>query len=386
MGNKDKGILSQEIKSKIDVRTYTMIAALVVLWIFFSMMTGGKFILTRNISNLTRQMATVGILGTGMVLVIVSGGIDLSVGSILGFLGGIAAAMMAWYEYGTFATILVVLLGGALLGLIQGSVIAYSGVPPFIVTLGGMLVFRGGVIGVTRGVSIAPLKPSFVYLGQAYIDKTVGLTLAAIVVIIMLILTIRKRNAKVKYGFSVVSKVSMFLKWLIFSIIVVGSVLILNDYEGIPVPVLLMVALVVVFTFIAEKTTFGRSIYAIGGNIEAARYSGINVKRNLLSVYILMGVMSAIGGIVLAARLNAGTPQAGTNMELDAIASAVIGGTSMSGGSGRIAGAILGALFMATIDNGMSMMNMDAFWQYIVKGIILVAAVWFDIRMKKVTR
>lgn len=369
-------------KSMINVRTYSMIAALVVLWIFFTVTTDGAFISTRNISNLVRQMTIVGILGTGMVLVIVSGGIDLSVGSVVGFVGGLAAALMAWYGWETGPTIIVVLVSGLVIGLLQGSIIAYGGVPAFIVTLGGMLVFRGALLGVTKGITIAPLQKTYVFVGQGYINKTVGMVLALVTIAVLLFDAIRKRESRLKYNLDVESIAFTIVKWILSSALVIFFVTIMNSYMGLPVPVLLMVLLVVIFTFIAEKTTFGRSIYAIGGNIEAAKYAGLNVKRNILIVYILNGLMAAIAGIVMSARLNAGAPAAGMNMELDAIAAAVIGGTSMSGGTGKVAGALLGAFFMATIDNGMSMMNLEAFWQYIVKGFVLVMAVWFDIYTK----
>jgi len=382
----EKKKTNSELLKNVNIRTYTMIAVLIILWIFFSILTDGAFILTRNISNLVRQMAIVGILGTGMVLVIVTGGIDLSVGSTLGFLGGIAAALMAWNNWGTASTLTVLILGGIIIGLVQGVIIAYAGVPAFIVTLGGQLIFRGGLLGVTKGISISPLQNAYVWIGQAYFSKTLGLVLAIITIAALLVSSIRKRNSRIKYNFQVEPIHIMIIKWAMLSALILLFVLVMNSYKGIPIPVFLMVILVVIFTFIAEKTTFGRSIYAIGGNIEAAKYSGINVRRNLLIVYGLNGFIAAIAGIVLSARLNAGTPTGGINMELDAIAAAVIGGTSMSGGSGKVAGAILGALFIATIDNGMSMMNMEAFWQYIVKGFILVAAVLFDIRTKSVAK
>jgi D-xylose transport system permease protein len=176
----------------------------------------------------------------------------------------------------------------------------------------------------------------------------------------------------------------MLVKWVLLTAVIMAAVLIMNDYRGMPVPVLIMFLLVGLLTIIAERTTFGRSIYAIGGNLDAAKYSGINVKKNLVMVYALHGVMIGVAGIILAARLNASTTTAGNmSMELDAIAAAVIGGTSMTGGIGKVAGAIIGGLIMATIDNGMSMMNLDASWQYLVKGTILVTAVWFDIRTNK---
>ncbi|NDL67503.1 sugar ABC transporter permease [Anaerotalea alkaliphila] len=367
---------------KIDIRTFTMIGGLVLLWILFTYTTDGTFLLVRNISNLLRQMAIVGILGAGMVLVIVTGNIDLSVGSVLGFLGGLAAALMIWNGWGTPATMAVILLAGALIGVIQGSIIAYIKVPAFIVTLGGLLIFRGGLLGVTKGVSIAPFRPSYIYVGQAYVSNEVGVALGVLAVVVWTATLFNKRRSRLKYNFPVESLYKMAAKIAVAALVIMGIILMLNSYNGIPVPVLLMVVLMVIFTFVAEKTTFGRSIYAMGGNMEASKYSGIDVRKNLVIVYMLNGVLAAIAGIVLSARLNAGTPSAGMNMELDAIAAAVIGGASMSGGSGKVAGAALGALFMATIDNGMSMMNMDAYWQYIVKGFILVIAVGFDIYTK----
>ncbi|HYE83520.1 MAG TPA: sugar ABC transporter permease [Clostridia bacterium] len=368
---------------KFDVRTYTMIAALIIMWIGFTYLTEGSFITSRNLSNLVRQMAIVGIMGTGMVLVIVSGGIDLSVGSVMGFLGCIAAALQVWGGVSTLGVIAIALLLGLIIGLAQGSLIAYTDVPPFIITLGGMLIFRGAVLAVTRGTTVAPLQKSLLYFGQAYVSNTIGIVIAVLAVAFLLLNEISKRKAKQKYNTLNEPMSTMIIRWLVFSLIICASVWMLNSYKGIPVPVLIMFILVLIFSFIAEKTTFGRRIYAIGGNIDAAKYSGINVKRNIVMVYCLNTLMAAIAGLILAARLNAGTPQAGINLELDAIAAAVIGGTSMTGGVGRVAGAILGGLIMATIDNGMSMMNLDAYWQYMVKGVILITAVWFDIKTKK---
>ncbi|KUO75245.1 MAG: sugar ABC transporter permease [Clostridia bacterium BRH_c25] len=368
---------------KFNVRTYTMIAALIIMWIGFTYLTDGFFISARNMSNLVRQMAIVGIMGTSMVLVIVSGGIDLSVGSVMGFLGCIAAALQVWGGMGTFEVIAICLASGLLIGLFQGGLIAYTDVPPFIITLGGSLVFRGAVLAVTRGTTVAPLQKSLLYFGQAYVSNFVGIIIAVGAVLFLLLNELSKRKAKKKYNSLTEPIGSMVIRWLVFSSIISASVLVLNSYKGIPVPVLLMFILVVIFSFIAEKTNFGRRIYAIGGNIDAAKYSGINVKKNIAMVYCLNGLMAAVAGLILAARLNAGTPQAGINLELDAIAAAVIGGTSMTGGVGRVSGAILGALIMATIDNGMSMMNLDAYWQYMVKGAILITAVWFDIKTKK---
>ncbi len=374
----------KELKSKsIDLRNYVMIGALFLIWILFTFMTDGKFLLARNISNLTRQMAIVGILGTGMVLVIITGNIDLSVGSVMGALGGMAAALHVWNGVGPYWTILIVLISGIAIGFIQGFIISYLGVPAFIVTLGGLLMFRGVLLAITKGISIAPFAEVYKMLGQSYVPKMVGWILSIIVCGVFIALQILNRRSRIKYGFALESMLRFIIKTLIVCALVLGVVYILNSYQGMPVPVLIMLILVVIFTIIAEKTVFGRSVYAMGGNLEATLFSGIKVQRNLVIVYILNGMMAAIAGIILSARLNAGTPTAGMNMELDAIAAAVIGGASMNGGSGKVAGAILGAFFMASIDNGMSMMNLDAYWQYMVKGAILVIAVWFDIYSSK---
>jgi D-xylose transport system permease protein len=328
-------------------------------------------------------MAIVGIMGTGMVLVIVTGGIDLSVGSVMGFVGCIGAALQVWHGMSTTEVIFICLSLGALIGLLEGSLIAYTGVPAFIITLGGMLVFRGGVLGITHGTTVAPLQKSMVYFGQSYLSEVISPVIAVVAIVFLVGSEIVRRKTKEKYNNLNEPLNKMIVRCIVYSALVVATVAILNSYRGIPIPVLIMLVLVIIVTFIAEKTTFGRRVYAIGGNIDAAKYSGINVERNIAFVYALNGLLAAVAGLILAARLNAGTPEAGLNLELDAIAAAVIGGTSMTGGVGKVVGAILGALIMATIDNGMSMMNLDAYWQYIVKGLILGAAVWFDIKTKK---
>lgn len=382
MGNEAKGGTSVQ-KRKIDVRTYTMIGALVLIWVLFTILTQGKFIGVRNISNLARQMSTVGILGAGMVLVIVTGNIDLSVGSLMGLLGGIAAALMVWQGWGTIETILVVMALGVFASAIQGAIIAYTSVPAFIVTLGGLLVFRGILLGIGKGITIAPLNEDYQMLGQEYLLPILGWVLAGLAIVVVIISFISNRRSRIRYNFEVQSISSMVLKIIGFSALIIVFVLVMNLYKGIPIPVLIMAVVVIIYTFVAQKTTFGRSIYAIGGNLEAAKFSGINVKQKILTVFMMNGVVCAIAGVVYSARINAGIPAAGQSMELDAIAAAIIGGTSMTGGSGKVAGAILGALFMATLDNGMSLLNLEAFWQNIVKGVILVVAVWFDVYTKE---
>ncbi|AEE97531.1 sugar ABC transporter permease [Mahella australiensis] len=369
----------------IDVRSYTMILALVAIWIIFTALTGGGFLTPRNLSNLIRQMSITAILAVGMVLVMVAGHIDLSVGSVAGFTGALAAIMQVNYGWSTPTTIIVTLGVGLLIGLWQGFWIAYQGVPAFITTLSSMLVFRGAILLVTKGVTISPLSDSFKLVGQGYISPSISIILGIVGGILYLVFEMRSRQAKIKYGIDVSG-------WNIEIMRIIGVLLLISlfvgimiSYEGIPVPVLIVLGLVIIMTFIANNTTFGRYVYAIGGNREAAAYSGVNIKKTNMTIFLIMGILSALAGIVLTSRLNAATTSAGTGFEMDAIASAIIGGTSTLGGVGTVPGAIIGALVMASIDNGMSLMNIDYSILTIVKGLVLVLAVWMDVSTKKRT-
>ncbi len=363
---------------KLDVRAYTMIGALLGIWILFAFMHD-RFLSVTNLSNLFLQMSVTSILAIGMVLVIVAGQIDLSVGSLVGLMGGIAAILNVWYDWNTIPVIIVTLAIGAGIGFFQGWIIAYRAVPAFIVTLGGMLVFRGLLFGLTGSVTIAPLSPSLKSVGQSYMVDIIGWIFGIIALCVAGLLILRKRSARQKFGFEVEPLAFSITKILVYGLLILGFVNIMNSYKGIPVPFVMVIVLALVFSFISKNTTFGRHIYAIGGNPEAARLSGINIKRRILIVFILCNSLAAVAGLVLVARLNAATMSAGTMYELDAIAACVIGGTSLMGGIGTIAGALIGALVMASLDNGMSIMNLESFWQYIVKGSILVLAVYVDI-------
>lgn len=387
-----KDIFSNSIKN--NIRQYTMVIALLSIWLIFTVLTGGTFITSRNLSNLFLQCATVAILAVGMVLVMVAGHIDLSVGSIAGFTGAIAAVLQVKMNFGAVPAIIVTLAVGLLIGIWQGYWIAYREVPAFIVTLAGMLIFRGGIIGVTGGNSIGPMKDSFKAIGQGYLPKLflsnasfndTSAILGIIFIILFIIFDLRKRRSRIKYGFEVLPMPLQILRMLGISIVIALVLSIMVSYMGIPYAILLLMALVVLFSFIANKTTFGRHIYAIGGNKEAARLSGINIKQRTMALFIVMGTLTTIAGIVFTARLNAATTSAGNLFELDAIAAAVIGGTSTMGGEGTIFGAIIGALVMASLDNGMSLMNVDVTYQYIIKGLILLLAVWVDIATRKKT-
>lgn len=360
----------------------TILIATVAIWILFTVLTGGNFLTTRNLSNLFRQMSITGILAIGMVFVIILGEIDLSVGSTLGLLGGIAAILNVWFGFSAIPTMVITLILGIMIGVWNGYWIAFRNVPSFIVTLASMLVFRGILIGVTNGNTIAPLTGEFKSVGQAYLPAIFAYTLVVLAVVGSSYLILNNRKNKIKYNIEVRPMTLDVLTIVGIGVISLGVVVILNNYQGFPIPVFIMLILALILTFIGTKTVFGRRVYGIGGNRDAARLSGINVKKHIMIVYSMVGLLAAVAGILLTARLNAGSVAAGQNAELDAIAACVIGGASLSGGSGSVAGALVGALVMASVDNGMSMMNAPTFWQYIVKGLILLMAVWIDISSK----
>jgi D-xylose transport system permease protein len=356
-----------------------LLLAVAVIWLFFSFLTNGAFVTPRNLSNLLRQMSITGMLACGMVFVIISGEIDLSVGSLLGLLGGVAAILDVTYHWPIAATLLVVMVFGVAIGLFNGWWSTYRRVPSFIVGLGGMLAYRGVLLGITGGSTIAPVSDSLVFIGQGYLPRVAGDTLAIALFALLAVLTLRQRRSRQRYGLPVVAPWQDAVKIIAAGVILFAFVATLNRYGGIPVPVLVLLALLGVFTYIATQTVFGRRIYAVGSNLEATRLSGINTDRVKLAIFALMGLMCAFGGLVNTARLAAGSPSAGSMGELDAIAACFIGGTSMRGGSGTVYGAIIGALVMASLDNGMSMLDVDSYWQMIVKGAILVLAVWIDV-------
>ncbi len=368
---------------KINIRTYAMIGTLIVIWVIFQILTGGMYLTSRNMSLLVRQMAFTAVLTIGVTLTLIAGHTDLSLGSLAGLTGGICAIFQITMGYSPIVSILITLLFAAVLGIVQGFCVARFRIPAFIVTMGGLMAFRGILLGITHGRTIAPFSPSFKFIGQGYVSPALGIVLAGISCLLFVFFQIRDRFSKRRYGFDMERPAFFMAKQIGFCILVIGGTLYLNAYQGIPVPIVIVLLLAVLITFISRKTQFGRYVYAIGGNQEAARLSGINVERITLILFILCGIFTAIGGIILSARLNAGTPSAGTGAELDAIAAAVIGGTSLMGGVGSIPGGIIGALVMASLDNGMSLLNVDIFYQQIIKGVILVAAVGFDINAKR---
>ncbi|WP_413725755.1 xylose ABC transporter permease XylH [Sodalis sp. RH16] len=367
----------------LNLQVFVMLAAIVVIMLFFTFTTEGAYLSARNISNLLRQTSITGILAVGMVFVIISAEIDLSVGSMMGLLGGVAAIFDVWLKWPLTLTILVTLLLGLLLGAWNGWWVAYRKVPSFIVTLSGMLAFRGILIGITNGTTVSPTSAAMSQIGQSYLPDGAGFGIGFIGLVLFIAWQWRRRGKRQGLGLSVPTRTGDLARQVITAVVVLGAVYLLNDYRGVPTPVLLLVALMLAGLFLAARTAFGRRIYAIGGNIDAARLSGVNVERTKLAVFAINGLMVAVAGLILSSRLGAGSPSAGNIAELDAIAACVIGGTSLAGGVGSVAGAVMGAFIMASLDNGMSMLDVSTFWQYIVKGAILLLAVWMDTATKK---
>jgi D-xylose transport system permease protein len=396
---------------KTNIKSFTMIIALLLIWALFSILTGGIFLKAQNLSNLFRQMTIIAFLAIGMVLIIVTGNIDLSVGSVTGFVSAVAAALQdyvfsiwfpKWFPalnahanffgvettmngiLSTGVTIVLCMALGAVIGLYQGTLTAYFGIPAFIVTLGGLLVFRGGVLGITQGKTIAGVEKPLVFLAQGYVAKEWGIVIAIIVIILIFLLTLWNRKQKSTYGFELKPLYVDMLKASFFSLLVLAYVLyVANGYRGFQIPVLLMMIVALIFSYISTNTKFGRYCYAIGGNKEATKLSGVDIRKNILKVFVLMGLLGGAAGLILTGYVAAGTIGGGEMYELFTIASCVIGGTSLMGGEGIIVGAVVGALVMESIDNGMSIMNLQAYLKAIVKGLVLIVAVYIDVAGKR---
>lgn len=363
------------------LRAYTMLVALALIWIFFHWATDGIFLTARNLSNLTMQTAVTGVLAVGMLMVIVSGNIDLSVGSVLGLAGGCAAVAITTYQFGFIPAVIIAILVGVVIGVFQGALVAYANIPAFIVTLGGLLAWRGAIKGVSNSETIPVADLTFKSLGQQYLAPVGGWVIAGLAIAFILWRTYKKLQEAKTYENS--SQGQILSSTLLQIAAVVAFIYVMNSYAGIPISVLILLVVALIGVFITNYTTFGRYLYAIGGNSDAARLSGINIKAKVLQVYALLGALIGVAALIFTARVGSATPDAGVLKELDAIAACVIGGASLVGGRGTIFGAILGALIMASLDNGMSLLNVRDFMQDIIKGSILVAAVGLDMIGRK---
>ncbi|HSK40181.1 MAG TPA: sugar ABC transporter permease, partial [Arenibaculum sp.] len=378
----------------VDTRMLAMIGALGAIWIIFDLVTGGIFLTPRNLWNLAVQTSSVATMATGMVLVIVSRNIDLSVGSLLGLVGMVIAFLQVqvFPVDSGWGWILALLAGVALaaaIGGVQGGWVAYRGVPAFIVTLAGLLIYRGLAWWITSGQTVAPLNPTFELIGGG-LDGSIGAfwswVLGVMVIAALCVRAFLAHRRRRSFGVQVRPLWAELLMLAAQIVPVVGFVMVMNAYlqprtgvpMGIPVPVLIVIAVTVVMSFVASRTRFGRYVYAIGGNPEAAELSGINVKRMIVWVFVVMGVLVSIGAAIATARLKAGLNATGELDELRVIAAAVIGGTSLGGGVGTIFGAVLGALTMQSLQSGMVLLGLPSPMQNVVIGLVLVLAVWLD--------
>lgn len=365
------------------LKPLAMFLVLLVIWVIFHIVTDGTFLSVRNISNLFRQMAVVGVLSIGMTICLIGGNFDLSVASIAGFTGAVCAVLVARFSVHPLLAIGTAVLAGTLIGFWNGIWIAYAGVPAFIVTLGSQLIFKGCLLLICNGQSIAVRDDMFLALGQGYMPIPFGTAVCMAGLAVYVILDIRRM--KLQQRLHVIDSIggADMARWVMAAVLVSVFIVAMNRYKGIPIPVFVLLLLVVAFSLLLGKTKFGRHVYAVGGNARSARLSGINGARVTLAIFSLVGTLSGIAGVLTTTRLAAATQNAALGMELDAIAASVIGGVSLSGGSGKIANSILGALVMASLTNGMSLLDINSDIQFIVRGLILIIAVWFDVRMRK---
>ncbi len=360
------------------LRAYIMIIVVGLIWGYFHWATDSIFLTPRNLSNLMTQMSVTAIIAVGMLMVIVSGNIDLSVGSLLGFAGGISAYVISVLDFGLPASIGAAIAVGVVIGSFHGVLTAYLNIPAFIVTLGGLLAWRGAVKWLLGGNTIPISDSTFKALGNDYLPMSLGWILAAAAILFLFVMAYRRARSVKDYGLGEANYSAELIKTIVPIGGVVAFILVMNAYQGVPIPVLILLAVALFGAFLTNSTTFGRYLYAIGGNADAARLSGINNKRNVVAVFALLGALTGIAALIFTARVGSAAPDAGVLKELDAIAACVIGGASLMGGRGTIFGACLGALIMASLDNGMSLMNVRDFMQDIIKGSILVAAVGLD--------
>ncbi|OJF94195.1 sugar ABC transporter permease [Alkalibacterium sp. 20] len=377
---------------KENIRDYGMFIALFFIMIVFNLLTDGMFMSSRNISNMLDSAGYIAVLAVGMTLVIVIRHIDLSVGYIAGFLGAVSAILLMQYELSVFIVIPIILLLGILIGFFNGFLIAQLGIPAFVATLAGMLVFRGALLQVTAGTGTIIVQNDFFNaIGNGFIPslaKINDLHLLTLLIGFVTILffsygEIKTRSDKKKYNFDVVSTGIFLLKMVFLSLIIGYITIILAGYNGFSWTVIIVLLVTMIYHFITSKTVLGRQIYAVGSNPEAAHLSGINVKKVTFMVMGSMSMLAALSGIMYTSRLQSATTTAGMLFELDAIAAAYVGGVSSAGGVGKVTGAIIGAIVMASLTNGMNLMGVGISYQYMIRGGVLAGAVIFDVMTRK---
>ncbi|CZR01836.1 putative multiple sugar transport system permease protein [Trichococcus flocculiformis] len=387
---KEKQTLDLKTKALDIFSKYSMVIILIGLLIAFQLMTDGIFWRPLNITNIVLQNSHILVLAAGMLLVVLLGHVDLSVGSVMAFVGAISGILMVNWNVSPWLAVPICIAIGAIIGAWQGYWVAYFGIPAFIVTLAGLLMFRGLTQVVLGGQSLAPFPEIFQKISTGYLpdltDSSIHLLTMILGVLIAAALVFgqwRTREKRKNNLFEVESMNAFMLKAVMTAVVMIGVTYIFASYQGYPVILVILGVIVAAYAFLTNKTVAGRQIYATGGNRKAAELSGIKTKKITFWVFVNMGAMAALAGLILAARLNAATPQAGTSMELDAMAAVYFGGASTSGGIGTIVGTIVGGLVMGVLNNGMSILGVGVDWQQAIKGLILLLAVVLDIYNKK---
>lgn len=378
---------------KNNLREYGMLMSLVAIMAFFQYVTDGTLLEPLNLTNLVLQNSYIVIMALGMLLVIVAGHIDLSVGSVVGFIGALAAVLMVQFGWHFVPATLVCLLAGAAIGAAQGWFVAFFRIPSFIVTLAGMLVFKGLSLALLQGQSVGPFPASFQLLSSGFIPdwlngetlRTTSLLAGLLVAFALIVAKLRERANQARHDMETEPYPFFVGKNLVFVAIIVAFSWKLASYKGLPNVLIIMTLLMLFYDFVTTRTTIGRRIYALGGNEKAARLSGVKTQWLSFYTFINMGVLAAVAGLVFAARLNTATPKAGTGFELDVIAACFIGGASASGGVGKVLGAVIGAFVMGVMNNGMSILGIGIDYQQVIKGLVLLAAVFVDVYNKSKT-
>jgi len=376
-----------------NLREYGMLISLVAIMVLFQLLTDGTLMRPLNLTNLVLQNSYIVIMALGMLLVIVAGHIDLSVGSVCGFIGALAAVLMVQYHWHYVPAFLACLVAGGIIGAAQGWFVAYFRVPSFIVTLAGMLVFKGLTLALLAGQSVGPFPETFQRLSSGFVPELTGaapgqglritsLVLGALAAAALVYFKLRGRARLSRHGLAVEPFAFFLGRNLLFAAGILLLSYLLSTYKGLPNVLVVMAVLIVAYDFLTTQTTVGRRIYALGGNEKAARLSGIRTHRLTFLAFVNMGVLAALAGLVFAARLNTATPKAGLGFELDVIAACFIGGASASGGMGKVMGAVIGAFIMGVMNNGMSILGIGIDYQQVIKGLVLLAAVFVDVYNK----
>jgi putative multiple sugar transport system permease protein len=376
----------------IDLRQYGILAALVAIIALFEVLTGGRLLMPGNVNNLIQQNSYVLILAIGMVMVIIAGHIDLSVGSVVAMVGAVTALAMSSWNLPWWMAVIVALLTGALVGAWQGFWVAFVQIPAFIVTLAGMLLFRGLTLVFLHGGTIGGLPDSFVAIGAGWLPNWLGfvgrtdvltMVLALLACTLLIFFQTSARNSRKKLLLPVEGTASFWGKIVIAVLAILGVSWQLANYSGTPIILIILAVLVLSYSFLLNRSVFGRHVYAMGGNIFAAVMSGVKTKRVNFALFVNIGMLAALAGVVSTSRAGSAVASAGQNYELDAIAAVFIGGAAVQGGVGTVTGAMIGGLVMGVLNMGLSILSVDAAWQMAIKGLVLLLAVAFDLTNKR---